>query len=244
MTDAARGYAALFDGVPRMGPGTEATSETIVAWANAESAARILEVGAGHGATARTLLARSRGHVLATDKNAVFAARTRDALGASPRASVCVADLMHLPVAPNSMDAVVAEGCIFVTGLRRSLAPLRSVLRVGGRLVLTHFGWTRTRVPTPMRKFWEDGLPERFVRGEAYMVLLEHEGFRTLHLEPFSRASWAAYYDALRTRVAALEGSDIVPREMLDHTREEIRMFDDGGLDFYAYFLIAAEKVR
>jgi SAM-dependent methyltransferase len=245
VTNAARAYAALFEGMARMGPGTDAISESIAAWAGAGTAQRILEVGAGHGATARVLRARApHAHLIATDKNATFAERARAALGAASRTSVCVADLLRLPFPPDSMDAVVAEGCVFATGLRRSLAPLRSVLRVGGRLALTHFGWTRTRVPTPMRKLVEDGLPERFVRGEAYMVLLEHEGFRALHLEPFPRAAWVQYYDALRARVDTLEGSGIVPQEMLDSSREEIRMFDDGGLDYYAYFLIAGERVR
>jgi SAM-dependent methyltransferase len=246
VSEVTRAYETLFDGVTRMGPGSDAISGAIASWVRADSAQRILEVGAGHGATARALLARTEGCVIASDRNETFVRRTRAALPPD-RTGTCVADLLQLPIAPDSVDAVVAEGCLYATGLRRSLSPLRSVLRMGGRLALTHFGWTRTRVPTPMRTFWEQGLPERFVRGEAYMVLLEHEGFRALHLEPFPRGAWGAYYEALRARLDALETAGTasgVPRAVLDQTREEIRMFENGGLDFYAYFLLIGERVR
>jgi SAM-dependent methyltransferase len=246
MTSTSLDYTTLMKGMPRLGPGSDTVSEAIAHWVQAESAARVLEVGCGHGATARILAERTPGLVVATDKSTQCVVRTREAVsgGQASRAVACAADVTQLPFADETFDAIVAEGCLYLTGLRRSLGLLRPLLRPGGRLAFTHFGWTRTRVPTPMRNFWEDGLPERFVRGEAYLVLLEHAGFKAVHLEPFPRKEWEEYYTALRSRLAELDGAyqDEASITLLNNMREEIKLFETGGLNFYAYFLIVGER--
>ncbi len=234
----------FFDGFERLGPGSEKVSRAIARWANAALAERVLEVGCGHGTTARVLAASGAREVVASDISPACVERTRTAL-AGGAASVCAANLSALPFAPASFDAVVAEGCLFTVGLRHALAAIAPVVRPGGRLVFTHFGWTRTRVPGALREFWENGLPEKFVRAEAYMVMLEHAGFRGLHLEPFPRRDWELYYDRVRSRLLQLEPlhTDDASLAVLDGVRQELQVFDDGGMDFYAYFLIVGEKL-
>ena len=77
------------------------------------------------------------------------------------------------------------------------------------------------------------------------MVMLEHAGFRGLHLEPFPRREWDVYYDRVRARLADCEllYDDDASRAVLDGLRRELQIFDDGGMNFYAYFLIVGEKL-
>lgn len=244
MSDAPLTFERFFDGFDRLGPGSDKVSRALAHWANAAGAQRVLEVGCGHGATARELAASGAGAVIACDVSPACARTAAVALAGTP-SLVCAADIRALPLAPGSVDAIVAEGCLYTVGLRRGLSALAPLVRKGGRLVFTHFGWTRTRVPGPLRTAWEAGLPEKFVRAEAYMVMLEHAGFRALHLEPFPRREWEVYYDAVRARVAACDAlyTDDASRAVLDGFRRELQLFDGGGMDFYAYFLIAGEKL-
>ena len=244
MTETPLTRERFFEGFERMGPGSDTVSRALAHWANAALAERVLEVGCGHGATARVLAASGAREMVACDVSPLCAGVTHAAL-AGGTASVCAADIRALPFAPASFDAVVAEGCLYTVGLRHGVAALAPLVRSGGRLVFTHFGWTRTRVPGPMREFWEGGLPEKFVRAEAYMVMLEHAGFRAVHLEPFPRKEWESYYERVRGRLAELEPAhtDDESLAVLDGFRREVHAFEDGGMNFYAYFLIVGEKV-
>lgn len=93
---------------------------------------RLLEVGCGVGTFAERLNAENRSAaVIATDLSPRFVELT-----AARDIDVCVADVMGLPFADSSFDAVAAMWMLYhVPDLHHGLAEIRRVLRPGGVFV-------------------------------------------------------------------------------------------------------------
>ena len=100
----------------------------------------ILEVGCGAGRFTEILL-RAGGRVFACDlSNAVEANHANCAHW--PGYFVCQADILHLPVLPNSFDVVLSLGVIQHTvNPEVTISTLTRYLRPGGKLVLDHYSY-------------------------------------------------------------------------------------------------------
>lgn len=105
---------------------------------------RVIEVGAGSGATTRAALEALAGHKLEywfTDISPHFTARAATELGAFPALRTHIFDLEHDPLAQglpeHAFDLVLAANVLHATSdLRRSLGHLQSLLAPGGTLLL------------------------------------------------------------------------------------------------------------
>jgi trans-aconitate 2-methyltransferase len=98
---------------------------------------RVLDAGCGSGRVTEQLLARlPHGHVVALDGSAAMIEEARRRLGADPRLTYVVADLLSpLPVDPP-VDAILSTATFhWVTDHDRLFRNLAAALRPGGRLV-------------------------------------------------------------------------------------------------------------
>ena len=114
---------------------------------------RVLEVGAGTGATTAALLSvlpPDRTHYLFTDVSDVFLDRARQRLGSYSFLTFGRLDLDNDVAAqgylPGSFDVIVSANAVHAsTDLRLALRRLRDLLAPGGLLILvestTHFAW-------------------------------------------------------------------------------------------------------
>ena len=96
---------------------------------------QLLDVGAGFGRLADEY--GGFGHVTLVDASPAMIGAARERIGAEPRFTIVQADAAHLPVAPASMDVVVAVRLILpVRNPEVVFAEVARVLRPGGLFVL------------------------------------------------------------------------------------------------------------
>jgi acyl transferase domain-containing protein/acyl carrier protein len=105
---------------------------------------RVLEIGAGSGATTaavQAVLPPGRFDYWSTDVSSVFLSRARDRFGDAQSMHFALLDIERDPLAqgfsPGQFDLVIAANVVHATAdLRQTLAHIRSVLAPGGALVL------------------------------------------------------------------------------------------------------------
>ncbi len=104
------------------------------------AARRILEIAAGTGRVTRHLLSNlvADGELLATDLNEPMLAVAQKHVGTDPRLTWKTADAQALPVADDSIDAVVCQfGLMFVPDQALAMREIKRVLVPGGILLLS-----------------------------------------------------------------------------------------------------------
>lgn len=119
----------------------------------------ILDAGCGSAVSALELLGArlNRAHYVGADISAAAdVARTRFAeRGIEGRFIQC--DLMHLPFAPGTFDAIFSEGVLHHTNsTRAALLALSRLLRPGGRFMFYVY-----RTKSPIREFTDDFIRDR-----------------------------------------------------------------------------------
>lgn len=105
------------------------------------STLRVLDVGCGPGNSALTLASlRADVQVLGLDGSVVMINRARRRIAQHPagkQVSVARADIQHLPIADNSIDAIIAHSVYYMLDDQADfLAEALRVLRPGGRLIM------------------------------------------------------------------------------------------------------------
>jgi len=176
---------------------------------------RVLDLCCGTGDVAFEVLSRGsfHGHVVGAD----FCAEMLDAAGkkaaargfaAGNRTSFVLAEAERLPFPDGSFDAVfIAFGLRNMADLETALAEMLRVTKPGGRCVVLELNTPRSRVWSPLFRFyfhhvsprigaWLSGnagayryLPDsvaRFANPNALAVMMGHCGWRNCRFEPLS----------------------------------------------------------
>ncbi|WP_030751905.1 bifunctional class I SAM-dependent methyltransferase/N-acetyltransferase [Streptomyces griseus] len=202
-------FFALHHGLPRQGPGSDATTRRLLALAGPlPERPRVLDLGCGPGRSALLLAAEAHAEVTAVDTHEPFldelrAAAAARGLGGSVRA--VREDMGALPFPDGSFDLVWAESSVFVLGFDRALAEWRRLLAPGGTLVLTDCVWT-TDAPAPeARAFWDEHGPLRTV-GELSAAAVG-AGYHVLGAFTQPDGDWDEYYVPLAAHADAADTS-------------------------------------
>ena len=154
---------ALHRGLPRLGPGS--TASTLNALALCEelpAVPEILDLGCGSGAQTLTLAEALDGRITAVDLIADFlAVLERRASQQRLRAAIHTiqADMNAPPFADASFDLVWSEGAIYIIGFDTGLARWRPLLRPGGYLAVTELSWFKPDPPAELVAFWREQYP-------------------------------------------------------------------------------------
>ena len=117
-------------------PGGRAGSRALLSAAALPMGARLLDVGAGLGTSARLAAAEFGLRVDAVDVSDAIVERGR-ARGPDARVQWTVAALPRLPFPDHSFDAVLAECVLSMTERAAALAEVARVLRPGGLLLIS-----------------------------------------------------------------------------------------------------------
>ncbi|MEI5097442.1 bifunctional class I SAM-dependent methyltransferase/N-acetyltransferase [Streptomyces sp. PmtG] len=227
-------FFALHHGLPRQGPGSDATTRHLLALAGERPArTRVLDLGCGPGRSALLLAAEAGAEVTAVDLHEPFldelrAAATARGLGDSIRA--LKADMGELPFPDGSFDLVWAESSVYSIGFDTALRSWRRLLAPGGTLVLTECEWTTDAPSEEARAFWDRHYRLRTTAGNTRAALAA--GYSVLGVTHQPESDWEAYYAPLRARADAADPEAPGMAEALAATREELAMRRDHAAEY------------
>jgi SAM-dependent methyltransferase len=199
-------FFELFSGLPRQGPGDEASTLRALALVPRTSArTRILDVGCGTGLSSRVLARSTPARVVGVDDHPPFVEelnRQAQALGLADRLEARVGDMRRLDFAPGSFDLVWSEGAIYVMGFEAGLRAWRPLLAPGGHVAVTEVCWMRPDPPPECAAFWAEEYPA--IRDVASrLATIEGCGYHTVgHFALPPSSWWDDYYRPLEGNLA------------------------------------------
>ncbi|MFB6841684.1 GNAT family N-acetyltransferase [Streptomyces sp. NPDC056361] len=240
-------FFALHHGLPRQGPGSDATTRRLLALSGPlPERPRVLDLGCGPGRSALLLAAEAGAEVTAVDTHEPFLAELRAsaaARGLDGSIHTLRADMGALPFPDGSFDLVWAESSVFVLGFDRALAEWRRLLAPGGTLVLTECVWTTGEPGPAARAFWEDHYRLRTV-GENAAAAVE-AGYHVLGTVPQPESDWDEYYVPLAAHADAADTAVPGMAEAVAGARAEIALRREHGSDYgYAGFVLRPADPR
>lgn len=124
-------------------PGTEEATRLLIGWLRENRPARVLEVGAGLGNTARRLAAEGW-QVRALEPDPILYRRLRSI----PGIRACNERLAEHS---DRYDAILAESVIYALSLPETFIRLHSMLEPGGMLAFVDMVWTERAEPEAVR---------------------------------------------------------------------------------------------
>jgi ubiquinone/menaquinone biosynthesis C-methylase UbiE len=201
-------FVTIHTDLPREGPGDGAsTRRAFRLLTEMPPSGRILDVGCGPGAQTVELAQVTRSSIVALDIHRPYLhelrARTADA-GVSKRVHLMHASMLDVPVMSEGIDAIWAEGSIYIIGFEKGLRDWRRLLRPGGYVAATHLSWLASHVPDEPRTFWARYYPSMTTVKENANIA--HAcGFELI--EQFTlpeSAWWDDYYGPMEKRLARL----------------------------------------
>ena len=132
-------------------------------------------------------------------------------VGLAQRVRVVRGNVMHVPLAADSMDAVISqEALLHVPDKRAALSEAYRVLRRGGRLVFTDWAEHRPLLEADARSMWRGIAAQSVQSFLSYPQMLREIGFRNVTFEDLT-SDWGkiledrfAMYRQLREDTARL----------------------------------------
>ncbi|NYI90182.1 SAM-dependent methyltransferase [Amycolatopsis endophytica] len=224
-------FFTLFHGLPRQGPGSDATTRRLLDLAAPlPDRPRVLDLGCGPGRSA-LVLASAGARVTGLDTHQPFLddlTRAADGLDLD----TVNASMADPPFPDGAFDLLWAESSVFVVGFDTALRTWRRLLAPGGALVLTECEWATGAPSVAVREFWDAHYPLRTT--EQNTAAAREAGYRVEAVLPMPDSDWFdEFYDHLAVRADSFAG-DPAMAEAVAGARAEIAMRRQHG-DEYQY---------
>jgi len=237
-------YAALFEGLDQLGPGSSATRLALLERLRPllPAAPAIADMGAGAGAgsldLARTLPAA---RIIAIDRHQGFLDRlAARSSRADAEITVSNADMAAPGLAPASLDLVWCESAIYAIGRTAALDAWRPLLAPGGLVAFSDVVWTQPHPPAAAAAFWAEEYPA-MTTVEGVRAEIAAAGYRLRFTRRAPGTDWLAYYAPLRPRVASLEPTATGALAIvLAGMAREIAILDAYGDSYAAVWFVVA----
>lgn len=227
-------FFALHHGLPRQGPGSDATTRRLLSSAGPlPSRPRALDLGCGPGRVSLLLAAEAGARVTAVDLHEPFLDELRHtaaARGLTGSISTQAVDMAELPYPDGSFDLVWAESSIYSIGFDKGLRLWRRLLAPGGTLIVTECEWTTAEPSAEARAFWDAEYPLR-TAGENTAAAVA-AGYTVLEVYPQPESDWDEYYGPLGERADTADSRAPGMSQALAVTRTEITMRREHGAEY------------
>ena len=238
----------LYQGLARLGPGSEASTRQALALAEAAglpsaTPLQIADLGCGTGAATWVLAQALPGTVTAIDQLPAFLTALearRPSTGLLAAVEIRAADFSSLPFPQESLDLLWSEGAIYNLGFAAGLAAWRPFLKPGGFLAVSELTWLTAQRAAPLEAFWNAAYPE-VATASAKLAILEEQGFRPVGYFPLPPACWLeGFYEPLEASLPAFltrQGGSVEAEAVVQEMREEAALYrrygDQVGYGFY-----------
>lgn len=228
-------FFTLHDGLPRQGPGSDATTRRLLSLAGPlPERPRVLDAGCGPGRAALLLAAEARAEVTAVDLHQPFLDALDEAAaaqGLDGHVHTVNCSMADVPRPDGGFDMIWAEGSAYIIGFDTALRAWRRLLAPGGVLVVTECEWA-TEAPAPQsRAFWDAAYPLRTT--EQNTATAQDAGYEVRATWPQPDADWwDEYYTPLSERVATADQTAPGMAQAVEATQAEIALRRDHGRDY------------
>lgn len=226
----------LHSGLPRQGPGSAATTRTLLEMAGPLPArVNAIDIGAGPGPATLVLASELDAEVTAVDTHRPFLEQLEERAaqrGLQASIRTLVAPMEALPFQAGIFDLVWCESAAYIMGVDAALDAWQRLLAPGGALVLTECEWRTDDPSDATRSFWQayPGMRD----GESNRHAIAEAGYDLIGTFDLPESDWwDEYYTPLSERIDALERSgDPDAAELVPMLREEIVLRRDHGADY------------
>lgn len=182
-----------FSSLHRQGPGSEAATRRALSFLPPLGEdATVADVGCGTGAATMVLAAHTEAQIIAVDLFGDFLRRLRSTAaeqGVAERITTAEADMAAMPITPDSVDVLWAEGSIYNVGFDRGINLWRPLLKSGGYLVVSEATWFTPERPMEIENFWLEAYPEIDLIS-AKVAQLERAGYRVVATFALGENEW------------------------------------------------------
>lgn len=241
-------FFAVFESLPRQGPGSRACAARALALCrDLPAAPAVLDLGAGAGGQTLHLAELAAGTIVAVDSHAPSIERLRATVaerGLSARVRPLVGDMANLELAPESFDLVWSEGALYNLGLANALRICRGLLRPGGHLAFTEPVWRKANPPPEVKATFDADYPTMGWVPDT-LAAIARCGMEVLgHFPLPDEAWWDDFYTPMLRRIEALRGEhagDADALAALDQLAQEPDMHRRYS-EYYAYEFFVARR--
>ncbi len=248
---AQRIYEELFRDLELLAPGSTETTLAVLdrVRTSLPDDPVIADFGCGAGAAAVPLaVALPRAHLIAVDTGAAFVERLLQRArraGCADCIEARVGDMgvpSSVGIQPASLDLIWCAAAVYSIGWETALRVWPPFVRRNGYIVVSDLVWVDPpdRRPAASASLWQREYPPMRAASDIE-ALVGAAGWVVVDRFRQPRSDWAAYYEPLRQRVAAMRTTTdaAVGRAILDGMQEEIDVFDSGDTSFtYEFFLL------
>jgi SAM-dependent methyltransferase len=222
----------MFDGMPRGGPGSDATTGRAYALVpGLPPAPDIIDIGCGPGMQTLELARLSGGHVTALDNHPPFLEqleRNAAAAGLAGAVTTLEGDMAALLFPALSFDLIWAEGSIFIMGFEAGLRYWQRFLRPGGCIAVTEISWLKDDPPKAPHDFFAAEYPA-MQSVTQNLEIIRQTGLRLVsHFTLGEAAWWDDYYTPLAARLPRLKEAhpdDFNAQALIAATEVEIETY-------------------
>lgn len=241
-------FFEIFSGLPRQGPGDEASTRRALALVpGVGPGTRVLDVGCGTGTQTLVLARHTPAYIVALDAHRPFVAtlkRRARALGLADRIDARVGDMRALDFPPESFDLIWSEGAIFIMGFEEGLRAWRGLLAPGGHLAVTEACWTKPDPPPECVAFWAEEYPAMrdvpTLNAGAVASGYDCVGHFVLPASSW----WDDYYRPLARNVARFRTrhrGDVDAQRLADRVQHEIDIWR-AAFAYYSYVFFVLRR--
>lgn len=230
----------LFEGLPRRGPGSEASTLRALAFCPLPPDPVVADLGCGSGASTLVLARELKVPVRAVDGDGLALDtlwRLAEAQGLLPLVQPHCADLRDPGIPPASLDLLWAEGSIGHLGWEVGLPLWRDGVRPGGLLALTDAVWLTENPPEEARALWDPEYPTMGTLAQN-LDIARRAGLGCLNHFVLPPEDWRAYFGPVLDRMAGL-GEDPALAEVAAGLRHEADVYDRCQASYgYVFFIL------
>ncbi len=248
MSDAQAVFFEAFDGLDRLGPGSEASTLRALSGVRRIFESKcILDIGCGAGAQTMALVRHTSADIVAVDSHEPFLAALKSRAGETgvgDRVRTIAASMLELgpQLFERPFDVLWAESSIYVIGFDHGLREWRPLLREGGVMAVSEAVWLTNDPSEETRRFWDKEYPAmRSV--EANIEAAKAAAYTCVEHFVMPVSDWTDnYYVPLGQRVAALRqkyAGDEGAIGVLDTLQAEIDLYSRAGNEYgYAFYVL------
>lgn len=237
-----------FSSLHRQGPGSEAATRRALSFLPPlGEGATIADIGCGTGASTMVLAQATDAKIIAVDLFGEFLRRLRDSAAAQSldkRITTIEADMASLPIAPDSLDVLWAEGSIYNVGFERGINLWRPLLKDGGYIVVSEATWFTPERPQEIEEFWQEAYAEIDLIS-AKTAQLERAGYHVKATFALGEDEWQGeFYQpsiAAQSRFLARHSDNPTALALVENQRNEAQIYAKYH-QYYGYTFFIVQK--